>query len=95
MDQTNTAYLTGDAAILVAMGVTQLIKPLVPDSRIWPIIALVVAVAWNAAVAVIMVVPIGPLLLQGVLTGLAANGLYAGGKAVATGGPVADTSGGP
>jgi hypothetical protein len=88
MDQTTTAQLTGATATLVAVGVTQLLKPLIPDSRFWPLIALVVAVAWNAGVALVLGVAIGPLLLEGVLTGLAANGLYAGGKAVATGGPV-------
>lgn len=72
----NNALLTGFAAIPVIIGLVQIAKGFIEDARYWPIIAIVVGVLWNVAVASITNQPLALAGLTGVVVGLAAAGLY-------------------
>ena len=72
----NTSLLFGLAAVPVIVALVQVAKNFVEDARFWPIIAIVVGVLWNVAVASITNQPLALAGLTGGVVGLAAAGLY-------------------
>ena len=73
-------------AVAVIAGLVQIIKPFIKDERFWPLAAVGLGVVWRMAVAASQ----GPLggqqglevALTGIVTGLAASGLYSAAKTV-------------
>jgi len=80
-------------APLVMSLVTITIKPFVPDSRWYPVAALVFGIAWNVALAYGFGLALNTSVVLGVVTGLAAAGVYSASKAVTP--LTAATSGAP
>jgi hypothetical protein len=78
--------VTGLAAAPIIAALLQVIKPFVPDSRWWPLIAIAMGVAWslavNAALPDAAVSDVGWIAagLRGVVTGMAASGIYSATK---------------
>jgi hypothetical protein len=72
----------GGAAVVVAL--VEAAKLVWPElrPRWYPLLALGCGVLWNAALATLLGVDLGRAAALGVVTGLAASGLYSGGKAV-------------
>jgi hypothetical protein len=78
-----TSTYAGMAAVPVIMAlVSVLVKPFISDERIYPVAALVLGLGWNIGVALVMNLPLVPSVALGVVVGLAASGLYSGGKTV-------------
>jgi hypothetical protein len=69
--------VTGVAAAPLIAALLQIAKPFVPDSRWWPLIAIALGISWNllanAAAPDLGWIAAG---LRGVVTGLAASGIY-------------------
>jgi hypothetical protein len=70
-----------DAAVVgIIVAVVQVAKPFIPESRLWPMLALVLGLAWGIGSRLSQ----GGDVVQGVLiglgTGLAASGAYSQGK---------------
>lgn len=76
-----TLSVVGLALVPVVLGLTQIVKSFVKDSRWYPVISIVLGVvlAFVAPAATIALT-----LLQGVLIGLAASGLFSGAKTILT-----------
>lgn len=72
------SQLIGLAGAPVIVALVQLAKVSAPtlDSRWWPAVTLGVAVAWNIALGFYLHGDIGLAAVLGVVTGLAASGLY-------------------
>ena len=75
-------------APLVMALVSILIKPFLRDARLYAPSALVFGIAWNVALAFGFGLPINTAAVLGVVTGLAAAGVYSTAKALA---PIAPT----
>ena len=73
----------GLAAVPVVVGLVEVCKRWISDDRWYPIIALAFAVIINVAIAYQTAGDYLLAVLLGVVAGLAASGLYSGGKAVA------------
>lgn len=75
----------GLGGIPVIVALVQLAKPFVPDDRFHPLLALAFGIVWNTLLALAMgaALPeqIARAALIGVVLGLAASGLYSGGRA--------------
>lgn len=81
-----TELLAGMAAAPVVAALLQVVKPYLRDPRSWPIAAIVLAVGWNVAVnASTAALAWHAAALLGVMSGLAASGLYEIGRAVRDG----------
>ncbi len=78
----NTTLLFGLAAVPVIVALVQVFKAFVADARFWPLIAILVGVAWNVAVGYITQQDLAVAGLTGIVVGLAASGLYSVGKTV-------------
>ena len=72
----------GLAGVPVVIGLVQVIKPFVADSRFYPPIAVAVAVALNLSAAFLLDGDPRRAAFAGVIAGLAAAGLYDQGKAL-------------
>jgi hypothetical protein len=72
-----TSY-AGLAGIPLVMALVQLVKLTFPGAPqcVWPAVTLGVAVAWNVGLALVLGTSGGAAVLVGLLTGLAASGLY-------------------
>jgi hypothetical protein len=66
----------GLAGIPVIVGLIQVAKPFITDTRLLPPIALVLGVAVNVGIAAATAGNIGLSVLIGIVVGLAASGLY-------------------
>jgi predicted RND superfamily exporter protein len=78
----NTTLLFGLAAVPVIVALVQVFKAFVTDERFWPLIAIVVGVAWNVAVGYITRQDLAVAGVTGIVVGLAASGLYDVGRGV-------------
>lgn len=78
----NTSLLFGLAAVPVIVALVQVFKAFVSDQRFWPLIAIVIGIAWNVAVAAITQQHVAVAGMTGIVVGLAASGLYSVGKHV-------------
>ncbi|GIW06346.1 MAG: hypothetical protein KatS3mg060_1151 [Dehalococcoidia bacterium] len=76
----------GLGGVPVVVALVQLVKPFVHDERFWPVIAVVFGVTWNMVVATTLgsstAADLARAALFGVVVGLAASGLYSGGRTV-------------
>ena len=78
----NTSILTGIAAApIIAALVSGVVKPILANEKFYPLIALTLGIAWNIGATAILVDPFvwrdaGAAGLVGVITGLAASGVY-------------------
>lgn len=80
-DTTWAQLLVGVAgAPVVAALVSALVKPLTADARFYPPAAIVLGIAFNLLLAAILTLPFLVAVVYGILSGLAAAGLYSGGK---------------
>lgn len=77
----------GVGGVPVVVALVQLAKPFVSDERFWPVLAVALGVVWNviATVALGGSAPgeIARAGVLGVVVGLAAGGLYSGGRTLA------------
>jgi hypothetical protein len=73
----------GLAAVPVIIGLVEVCKRWIADDRWYPIIALVFGIGINLAIAYETQTDYLLATLVGLVAGLAASGLYSGGKAVA------------
>lgn len=71
----------GLAGVPVIVGLVEVGKLWVKDSRWYPVMALACGVGLNVAVALILGRPVPEGILTGVVAGLAAGGLYSGVRA--------------
>jgi len=77
-----TSILTGIAAApIIAALISGVIKPLIANDKFYPLIALAVGIAWNVAATAALIDPlawrdVGAAALVGIITGLAASGVY-------------------
>ena len=71
----------GGSAVVVLF-VQFLVKPFVPDKRIWPIAALLLAVAVHVWVGLALSEDVNKHIAMGLLVGLAAAGVFSSQKAV-------------
>ena len=76
--------LVGLSGVAVVAALVQVCKPLIRDQRFWPVLAVGLGVVWNVGLALALSppLPLGPAILLGVLSGLAASGAYSGGRAL-------------
>ncbi len=76
--------LIGLAGVPLVVALTQLVKALAPElpARFHPLVALAWALALNLLLARAMDLPWPEMVVEGVIAGLAAAGLYSAGKAV-------------
>ena len=72
----------GLAAVPVIIGLVEIVKRWIADDRWYPLIALVLGMAINAAIAYQTAGNYLLAVLIGVVAGLAASGLYSGQKTV-------------
>lgn len=72
----------GLGAVPVITGLVQVAKPWITtdDERWKPVMALAMGVAWNVGVALAMSASLPLAVVQGVVVGLAASGLYSADK---------------
>lgn len=70
----------GLAGVPVIAGVVQALKGYIPDKRAWPILSLVFGVALNAGIAVNTGGNMVLGVLLGIVSGLAACGIWSGPK---------------
>ena len=75
MELTTTA-----AALGIVLGLTEVLKRIIGDSRFAPLISLFLGV--GIALLAVPGVNLKEVVLQGLIYGLSASGLYAGGKTV-------------
>lgn len=73
--------LVGLGGVPVVVAMVGLVKALGLATNWAPLVAVVAGVAWNVGLAPLVPGGVYPLVLQGVLAGLAAAGLYDLGKA--------------
>lgn len=78
----NAQEVIGLAGVPIIIGLVQLMKPFVTDSRFYPLIALGVALALNLGAAFLLDGDPRQAAFAGVVAGLAAAGLYDHGKAL-------------
>jgi hypothetical protein len=78
VDGFDLATLVGFTGIPVVTALVQVVKVSFPtlDSRWWPLLSLAVAVGLNLGAAAALSAPLGQAAVWGLLTGLAASGLY-------------------
>jgi len=76
------AILISSTAVPVIVALLQVLKTALPDlpSRLWPLAAVALGVAWVSTVAVADDSFDAATILSGVVTGLAASGLYSASK---------------
>lgn len=74
--------LVGLAGVPVVIGLVQVVKPFIADSRFYPLLALGVALALNLAAAFVLDGDPWRAVVAGLVAGLAAAGLYDHGKAL-------------
>lgn len=74
--------LFGPAAFPVVAALVEVAKRMVPEltDRAWPPLALVLGIAWNLLVGYRLGLDFVSIVIFGILTGLAASGLYSQGK---------------
>lgn len=85
----NTAELqalmgAGSVPIVAAL-VQVLIKPFIPDSRLYPVFAIVLGVLFNLLIGLYLDIPVVAWFVQGIMAGLAASGAYSFGSRVREG----------
>lgn len=73
MDTTN---LFGVAAAPIITALIEAFKPWVSDKRWWPLVAIALGIVWNVVVGVQTLGDLRIAVIYGVITGLAASGLY-------------------
>lgn len=73
----------GLAGIPLVLALVQAFKPFVDDKRFWPIMAMILGVILNVAIACLMAGDMSTGVMLGIVTGLAAVGLYSTPKNVA------------
>ena len=59
--------LTGGAGVPVVVALVQILKPVLPDTRWHPLLAVVAGVLWAVAVAAVRGTPLGAAALLGVV----------------------------
>lgn len=74
--------LIGLAGVPVVIGLVQVAKPFIADSRFYPLLALGLALALNLAAAFVLDGDPRRAVFAGLVAGLAAAGLYDHGKAL-------------
>lgn len=72
----------GLAAVPVIIGLVEVFKRWIADDRYYPLIALALGIIINVAIAYQTAGDYLLAVLVGIVAGLAASGLYSGGKAV-------------
>jgi hypothetical protein len=72
----------GLAGIPIIVGLIQVVKPWISDSRLLPPIALALGIAINVGIAFATGGNVGLSVLIGVVVGLASSGLYSQGRAL-------------
>lgn len=75
--------LIGLAGVPFVIAFVQLLKPFIPDTRVYPLLALMTGVALNLSIAAALGGDPVRATAGGLVAGLAASGLYSQGKAVA------------
>lgn len=71
----------GFVGIPVIVYLVSIAKPFVADSRLWPIISILLGVAWNVLVAYVLhTEALGVAALVGALVGMASSGAFSIGK---------------
>lgn len=82
--------LTTGASLAVVMGLVQLFKVVAGDSRLAPILALLFGIGIAFLTVADPTHTIREVILQGIINGLSAAGLYSGAKAVIRPAPSTD-----
>jgi hypothetical protein len=74
----DNVIVTGLAAAPVIVALVAAIGQALPSMprRLYPLLAIALGVAWNAAAASVLDEPLAPAALSGIVIGLAASGLY-------------------
>lgn len=80
---TDYSEFIGLAGFPVVAALVQVFKPWLPDERWHPIASLALGVIINVVIAYQLRSDLVLAVLVGIVTGLAASGLYSGGKAIA------------
>lgn len=75
--------LIGLAGVPFVIAFVQLLKPFIPDVRVYPLLALATGLALNLAIASALGGDPVRATAAGLVAGLAASGLYSQGKALA------------
>lgn len=78
--------LYGLAGVPVLAALIQAIKTALPgvDARYWPLLSIVLGIAYNLALAALLAQPLGVAAVIGLVAGLAASGLYSTAKTYTT-----------
>lgn len=82
MELTN---LWGLASIPLILALVNILKPLVPDKRWYPLIAVAIAIGLNFIIGVPIGAPWSACLIFGIVAGLSACGLYSSGATIKLG----------
>lgn len=83
----NLAEFSGFSGIPVVVALVEVFKTIVPDRRLWPVLALILGVLWQTSVSFALGGGNDSLfvireVLNGIVIGLAASGLYSGVRAL-------------
>lgn len=74
------AELSGFGGVPVVVAVVDLLKPFIPDKRLWPLVAVLIGIIWqlvvNSAIQGLQAETLPLVAARGLVVGLAASGLY-------------------
>ena len=77
--------MLGVGSVPVVLAVVQFLKPFIDDKRFYPLVGMIVGVAFNILVGLALSLPIAQTALVGILAGLGASGLYSFGSTLSLG----------
>lgn len=77
------ATFVGFGGVPIVMALLQIAKSFIPDKRYWPLASIVLGVVWCVGVRFVLGGPLEQATIEGILVGLAASGIWSGGKAMA------------
>ena len=77
----NPQDFAGVAGVAIIIALLQMAKPYLPDSRTWPVVAIIIGVAWHCLVAWASGTGGYPVaILTGFVVAVSASGLYSWGQ---------------
>ena len=75
-------YLGG---IPLVIGIVQIFKLWITDTRWYPVIAIIFGIILDVGIGLAILEPLAASIVAGIIVGLAASGLYSGGSTLAEG----------
>ena len=68
--------VVGVASAPAVLALVNIFKPFIPDSRFYPLLALVLGIVWNVAAAFVLGQPLPPAAFLGAMAGFIAGGVW-------------------